>query len=330
MNDTHDDSAWLPDWTDATAAAIERDIVRYAAVPDLADVLARARAVDPGAVPDEWDELLATDDGVVPLAQARALQRDVPDPKVAMFASALRGEIETGLRERQMSAIPLAPQRRRRWPIVAAMSLAAAALIAWLGAPQLLDRMENEQRESSAAQTVAPTEGSEPWSTRAPAPPAPAPIPEPAVDATTVGPDDEVGTDTDTDTDAASPQTRKPPSLDALEAEALAAWQRGDLATAERLLLRLARGARSGRAELAYGDLFAVARQRRGAAGQVAMWRDYLRRYPGGRFADDARGGLCRRADEPDAARTCWEDYLRHHPSGTHASEAKRWIATAP
>lgn len=326
MNDSRDDSAWLADWSDAAAAAIERDIVRYAAVPDLADVLARARAADPDAVPPEWDALLGADEGVVPFAQARALQRDVPDPMVAMFASALRGEVETGLRERQLSAIPAAPQRRRRWPIVAAVSLAAAALVAWLAAPQLLERMDPAQQESSAAQTVAPTEGSEAWSARAPAP---APIPEPAAQATT-GEVEVAETSGDGDTGEPSSKRRsKPPSLDALEADALAAWQRGDLANAERLLLRIARGPRSGRAELAYGDLFAVARQRRGAAGQVAMWRDYLRRYPSGRFADDARAGLCRRAEDAGSSRTCWEDYLRHHPSGTHAL-AERWTQAAP
>ncbi|MBL8944768.1 MAG: hypothetical protein JNK45_16525, partial [Myxococcales bacterium] len=122
-----------------------------------------------------------------------------------------------------------------------------------------------------------------------------------------------------------APVRRPTADLDAIEREALTAWRAGDLAEAERLLLRIAKSGRSARAELAYGDLFSIARQRRGSAGQVALWRAYLERFPRGRFADDARGGVCRRAEDAAVARTCWADYLRRHPNGAHVAEAKRW-----
>lgn len=323
------EDAWVPEWSDAAASAIERDIVRYAAVPDLADMLARARAMDPDAVPADWDDLAALEEEVVQLARARALQRPTADAGVAGFAAALRADIEVGLRERQMAAIPIAPQPRRRAPLaIAAVTLLAAAILLWFAVPRILAVLDDEGSRGSteAAQSIAPDREPEPYRVREPEL---APVPPPA----------ELGAAEDTESTTGEPEAttgeetiakRKRPtvSLDDLEAQALAAWRAGDLATAERLMLKIAKSSRAARAELAYGDLFALARQRRGVAGQVAMWRDYLRRFPRGRFADDARGGLCRRAENADDARACWTDYLRHHPSGTHAKEAARWTST--
>jgi hypothetical protein len=331
MTEAHvGDEAWVSEWGDATATAIERDIVRYGAVPDLADVLARARAMDPEAVPDAWDDLVDDEGGIVGLAQARALQRDVPDAGVGGFASALRAEIEVGLHERSMSAIPIAPQPRRRWPIaVAAVSLAAAVVL-WMAGPRILAQLDASSSPSTAeaVQSASPDREAEQWHERVPEPPSPpvvTPAEEPEIEAEDATSTGAVEVDTD-DTARATPR-RTRPTLEQLEAEALAAWRAGDLASAERRMHAIARSGRTSRAELAYGDLFSLARQRRGAAGQVAMWREYLRRFPRGRFADDARGGLCRRAEDADSARSCWTDYLRHHPSGTYATEASRWTS---
>jgi hypothetical protein len=311
---------WLATFRTAAAASTDRDISRYAPVPDLADVLARARAMDPAAVPADWDDLARDDVGVVPLARKRALQHDVPDPMVGVFAAALRGQVEQGLHERQLAAIPEAPQlpRRRRVAVVAAVALMAAALVAWFAGPQLLAQLAPAPRQDdSAAQTVVPDEDVEPWSRREPRPVVPrAPV---------VAPTPEVTPEVVPEVVVPEPIRRPTADLDAIEREALTAWRAGDLAEAERLLLRIAKSGRSGRAELAYGDLFSIARQRRGTAGQVAMWRAYLERFPRGRFADDARGGVCRRADDAAVARTCWADYLRRHPGGAHVAEAKRW-----
>ena len=74
-------------------------------------------------------------------------------------------------------------------------------------------------------------------------------------------------------------------------------------------------------AEAAYGDLFALERRLGGDA--VTLWRAYLRQFPRGRYADDARAGVCRR--EPAADRgQCWTEYLAAHPDGAHRREAEQ------
>lgn len=106
-----------------------------------------------------------------------------------------------------------------------------------------------------------------------------------------------------------------------------AAWRAGDLARAERLFRRLAKRAGTGRlGDLAYGDLFTLARQRGERGKDAKLWREYLRRFPQGRFADDARAGLCRRA-EGQAQRQCWERYLQAMPKGAHRAQASRSVA---
>lgn len=331
-----DEPTVLQPWAAAMAAAIDRDIVRYAPVPDLADVLARARASDPTSVPDAWDELVRADHEVLSLAEARALSQGAPDPMVAAFAAALRDDVEAGLHERTLAAIPEAPapSRRLRGLAVAVMALAAAMVLAWL-APRLLGHNDPTVQDPgmgvpSAAPSVAPTPVEQTWESGRP--PAPAPAPPVPASAVTPAPEAPAPLPSAVTPAPAPPSTpsvatgRKPGlDLDAIERDALAAWRSGDLATAERLLLRIAHAGRNTRAELAYADLFAIARQRRGADGQVDMWRAYLDRFPRGRFADDARAGLCRRAEDPAAARACWERYLERHPSGAHAAEARRW-----
>ena len=112
-----------------------------------------------------------------------------------------------------------------------------------------------------------------------------------------------------------------------LEDDAQTLWQRGELAAAEQKFRAVVRVAgRSPRAELAYGDLFALAGQIRGADGQVALAREYLAAFPAGRFADDMRAGLCQRA-AADARLTCWRDYLERHPAGAHRRPAETALA---
>ena len=112
-----------------------------------------------------------------------------------------------------------------------------------------------------------------------------------------------------------------------LGGEAEAAWQSGDYAGAERLhrqVIGLAPGSRA--ADLSYGDLFTLARQRSGPAQEQALWREYLAAFPRGRYADDARAGLCRRA-EPDERAACWQQYLTDFPAGVHRPQAERALA---
>jgi hypothetical protein len=122
--------------------------------------------------------------------------------------------------------------------------------------------------------------------------------------------------------------TAKTRSLDervaALDDEAQRQWAAGELEAAEeafRAIIKLA--GRNRHADLAYGDLFTLTHQRKDDQAELELWREYLRRFPKGRFADDARAGLCRRG--PEAERTsCWQAYLRDFPDGVHRRSAER------
>jgi hypothetical protein len=82
-------------------------------------------------------------------------------------------------------------------------------------------------------------------------------------------------------------------------------------------------GGRSEYAELAFGELFALARRDKRDDGLDNLWPAYLKRFPSGRYADAARAGLCRRTPE-QSQRACWTDYLLEHPHGAARSEALR------
>ena len=123
----------------------------------------------------------------------------------------------------------------------------------------------------------------------------------------------------------ATPEPVSAPAEDplaALDREAQALWQQGrlrDAADKFAEIVQRAPGSRS--AEAAYGDLFALENRLGGDA--VSLWRAYLRQFPRGRYADDARAGVCRR--EPGAGRgACWSDYLVAHPDGAHRREAEQ------
>lgn len=124
------------------------------------------------------------------------------------------------------------------------------------------------------------------------------------------------------------PQGPKRPAKSALsriEAKAQAAITKGDFGEAERLYRELiGRGGRSAVVELAYADRFTIARRRGDASQRAALWREYLRKFPRGRFADDARAGLCRIAAASEKPR-CWAAYVDDFPAGAYRSHAERW-----
>ena len=122
-----------------------------------------------------------------------------------------------------------------------------------------------------------------------------------------------------------TPQPASAPAEDplaALDREAQVLWQQGQFqGAADKFAEIVQRAPGSGAAEAAYGDLFALERRLGGDA--VSLWRAYLRQFPRGRYADDARAGVCRR--EPEAGRgECWTDYLATHPDGAHRREAEQ------
>ncbi len=109
-----------------------------------------------------------------------------------------------------------------------------------------------------------------------------------------------------------------------------AALARGELQAADELYREIIRrGGHSRRADRAYGDRFTIARRLRKPAGRAVLWREYLRVFPRGRFAEDALAGLCqeeqRRLVKP--AHACWQNLLERFPHGVYASQARRALA---
>jgi len=312
------DLEWLDDAALGLREAIESEAP---ATPDLADVLARARCIDADAVPAD-------------LQDGTAGGPDEPDederhvPELAAFTDALQREVEADVERRGLE--PTSPPRpassRRSW--VAVLAVAAAVLVAVGLATRdpASARLDPETAPlSMVAKTVEALEAEGAWerpkATPRPAPPRPQ---TPEVEPTPVESPEQVDTVAPT---ADAPTRAKPRlGLDELEQRAMAAWKAGELDRAESLLRKvIARAGKGTKAELAYGDLFALAKQRGGAGKQAKVWRQYLRKFPHGRHADDARAGLCMRASG-EAASKCWTEYLAKHPSGAHATRAHRAI----
>jgi hypothetical protein len=112
-----------------------------------------------------------------------------------------------------------------------------------------------------------------------------------------------------------------------LEREANEAWRAGRLDAAESAFRRIIALDKKGSwGESAYGELFTLQRQR--GRSSVGLWKAYLRRFPAGRFADDARAGLCRRASGEQKV-ACWSDYLEAMPRGSFRRQAQRELAQA-
>src|SRR5690606_4753335 len=104
---------------------------------------------------------------------------------------------------------------------------------------------------------------------------------------------------------------------------ARAAWKVGDLGLAEDKFQQLVRIGRRGKAvDLAYGDLFSIARQRNDRPGLRRYWKQYVSKFPRGRWIDDARAGLCRTAAAGEA-QACWRAYLADRPRGTYRADAE-------
>lgn len=314
----------IEDAASALRSDIELELEHLPGVPDLADVLARARAIDADAVPEGLGMI---DDDADGLSDEQPL-----DAGLAVFAAALRTEIEEDVDDRAMqpSIVPASgASTRQPWGVWVAL---AAVVLAVIGIATLGPSGEHRQLEdtpaSMASKSLGDMAANGAWTQAVEPPPEPIvrkrALPSEAV----VPPPAEALAGPAVETEAPQTWTRVPrpkrPSLDALEADAMAAWKAGELDRAESLLRTIIRRAGRGtKAELAYADLFALEKQRGGATKQAQVWRQYLRRFPKGRHADDARAGLCMRTSG-EAASTCWSDYLAKHPRGAHVKRAQR------
>ena len=327
---------------DDVVRAVDEDLVADPGCPDLAAVLARAHELDPQRVPAEAVAEVAQWAPVVSIQQGRRRRRTREDLELLEVIEGVRAHVEEDVAQRLHTPPPLhaqepAPPRGRRvWALV----LAAAAVLVVVGASVLQAGrvlLEQDEGARNEAALVGPTPSSEASEASAPrrSDAAVEPEPEPAVE-----PEPELteqveptpGSEAEPTPTAAEPRARTPkrpePTLDELDGAAHAAWRAGDLPEAERLFRRLAKRAGKDRlGDLAYGDLFTLARQTDSPAKEAALWREYLARFPSGRFADDARAGLCRRASGPKQIE-CWQGYLDDMPKGAHRAQAERTVGS--
>lgn len=283
---------------------------------DFSRVLARARAMGFVAVEQGCSQ-------VIDIRSVRHADAEPHDALLDPLVLAARAALARTIEARRAQPIPaLRPRARRGWPLVAAVTLAAAAVVAVLGGivtdesvreagPAPAPTQAHHQRGVDAADAlvqrreVASMPPRVASSTRTVVQPAVAP-------ASTAAP-----------SMRARPRAAVPANrARELGDRAAAAWRAGDRELAESLYLEVTRVAgRSMLAELAWGDLFALAAQRGDTVILAKRWRGYLRAFPRGRYVDDARAGLCRTAAEPSS---CWERYLVELPRGSYRAEAER------
>jgi hypothetical protein len=323
--------------------------------PDFASVVARAHRIDPESVSledvDDAQELARARDADV----GGDAMREPIDP-LAAFVAAARAEAEDDVARREAAGVP--PVRRTapapRWALVGmGLGLAAAVVLVLLG-PQGWRAIASSVRSEptqAVAELDATTTMHEVDAVTDDLPKAPRRIATPRVAGgltpaplESVEPPREVGpivpeepaplerlAPASVPAAAAKPAPRKRTDtvLAELDARASARLAEGDLAGAEKAYRELCRrGGSSARVESAYADRFVIARRLGDADARAQLWREYLDRFPRGRYADDARAGLCRVA--PTGERDdCWRAYVREFPAGAYRPVAERAIGAS-
>ena len=311
----------------------QRMRARSLAAPCFDDVVERARAMDASAVPPPTEHpedvvaLHASERGST--AEEAALDEVIEGARAAVGRRVAQRRLDGVPAPR----LPARPAPKRRALVVGAVAVAMAAGIVGAFAMQSTALLERDEVDTRGEQAVRATPGdrSEGQAENAPPPPSPARRAPPAehveVDPEETEPAPEPETVEELEPrrpklTAAERAAKRRARLGELAQSAQQHWRDGDLAEARRLFKQVvAEGGRSREAEMAYADLFALARQR--GKGQAKLWRAYLERFPRGRFADDARAGRCRVAsDERRVA--CWRRYLDAFPEGSYRAEAER------
>ncbi len=300
---------------DDVDAAMNDELACVAPTADVADVVARAHAIDPRAVPSTW----------VATAAAIGGESDDEPPRregsaLSFFLAGVTEQLDDEIRTQRVAGRAAAGRPRLTRVVVAVLACAAAAGLA-LWAPTMvgaiLERGESDRpaagaqvvdRDATPDEATAREPSPDPRPARAEPTGEPAPVPAPP--------------------QAIAPASGRPSvrTLAELEAQAERAWRAGDLAGATAKYEEIVRrGGHSERAELAYGDLFTLALRASDEQRLASLWRRYLHRFPRGRYADDARAGTCRQAGR-STRRDCWQRYLADWPAGAHRSEARRHV----
>lgn len=349
----------LDGWLVDVASAVEDDVVRSNVPWDFAAVLARAHALDPSVVSAQAVAEAEQAEPVISLAQRRSQRATRDDPAFANLVEDVRAANEHDAALRMGAAAGIAPRRATSGVtagrvLTLVLALAAVVVVGFgvvrgvqvmtehaeapantamhQGGPSAteLEQAIIDDRVPEKTAIATPRTPAPPTAPEAIAPPSDAIIdpPEatPTVRTTKKVPRPAKATPTE-------PAPREPSlteRLAALDGEAHAAWKSGDFALAEQkfeALIALA-GTTSRLADLAYGDLFTLARRRGDSKAEVALWKRYLAKFDRGRFADDARAGLCRKSATDKAA--CWRDYLADFPEGSYRAQAEREAGSAP
>ena len=327
-------------------------------LPDFGEVLRRARTLDPSAVSDEMLDEAAKLAPVVPIAGLRSVPEEAADEGLRGFLDEVRSHNEGLVDERRLAGIPplVRPARagKRRWAL-ALVGVAAALALALLGPELMTPSSRGATPTSSAAMMQGIVERVEhvvalevtdgralvdggrgaPAAQRELVRQGTADADEDGSSALLVQPEGEAEGEAEAaeakGEEPSEPRARRAaPSAEALDAElraldeeAQAAWRLGDLKGAEKGFRRIIRRAPRGRwAQLAYGDLFNLVRQGGDPEAELALWREYLRRYPKGPHADDAHAGTCRRSATSDRGQ-CWRAYLEVRPRGAYRQQAE-------
>ncbi|MEM7154452.1 MAG: hypothetical protein AAF799_16515 [Myxococcota bacterium] len=316
-------------WLDDAREAIERRIDASGATPDFLDVVTRAHALDPKAVPESMLEQADALAPVIELDEERERGADPDEQRLDEWLGDVRSAMDRRVEARKYGPTPalIVPRRDRRmvWWVGGAVAAAVAlafAIVPMVNSMSLRTADPSEQalhiKESSGTTgTVQEQEpAAEPLRPRRTRSPVvePEPEPEPVPEVVEAEPEPEPSS------------SRSRPRRDrfaALADRAQTYWREGQRDEAQRVFVRITKEAgRSRAAEMAYADLFTLAHQARDEKAQRRWWRAYLRRFPHGRFADDARAGLCR--SEASGKRTeCWSEYLHDFPRGSFRAEAK-------
>ena len=308
-------------------AAVELEGVATRSCPDFADVVARAQRIEPSRL------RLVDEAGRLDALRADQLEEIARIGDLESLLASAQLELASVTAASERTAVPplrtVPPTRARRggFATVWAVALGIAAMLVAvlsLGWGLRAHRMDPAQpHEYSGASKTA--DGDE-WSSariddtpRRVAPVVPRqhiPAPAPLEFVITKEPPPPV-------TPARKPGPSVGDRLVALDRDARAAWKRGDLKAAEAAFETIVqRGGRRSLVDLAYGDLFELARQRRDRGREAELWQAYLRRFPNGRFADEAHAGSCRRAALSQAS-ACWQRYLDQRPHGTYRDHAR-------